>query len=708
MSMSHSTQDHPRHHSTADHRASIACLFLGLLWCSSGVAQTEPVCIPRSQGVPGLQGAPNWSVATAGSPVRTERDDPRWGPAPVRAFQSDTFGDLQGGYRILFDPAGKLAIALQMYADPGPTRDPNSDTEPVDFVSQYDFIVVGITGDDGATANAVRINFPDWSGPPPNDPVELQTVSATYVGYEYGAAGWTSDASPQPDPPGWAEATYAWIGRDNSWAVHLKVDLGALSIPPTASVNVALGIHGSDDDPNTTTAVDLTTPDVGVGGSIGDLTTMDPAAWERAGVLDAGCPGGISLSSLQIRSTNANAHYIDPRDGEVNEIDATPSAPAGMLSTAGAVQAKFRIANWGTIADPEAGWDDLPRNPPDAGLPTNGTGSAPNAQTIRHTCPANAGGQVCGQPRPSENHQCIMVELSKAPGIAAPVAFSRASAYRNFEFRHMSGFTDGAYVDVKGLRKKLGTQEPRTVYVHVKRSNMPAHGDTPITLPTEAMMAVRRMAEDPDFRPESEKQMRSLAAAFGWETRQLTGRSASSGVAMTYRPGGLILGSKAPSNAPSLQNRPWPLWGYSDHGLMTKVWPTYAVHAYYELGKRKDPDGREYMRLQPMVPFAYFMEHDGPLYGFTDSLTAAGFTEIRKDWYRGTIEDEGRAKMTIHVSAEEQPKSKGGRECPDCKTVVVTGCGRCAVGAARGAKPLTVLGIVAVLGLFFARRRRRR
>lgn len=669
--------------------AWLAPLALGLVMALGHPASAQP-CFPPPQGVPGLQGAPNW--AGGSTPVRAERDEPRWAPAPVQAFANDVFGSLEGGYRLLYDTSTQeLVIALQMYADLGGTA------------SQFDSVYLGLTQDaSGASAEAVRIVLPTPSGGA--DPVPLGGGTPAFVHHQFSGGAWTlpGGAFPSPTAPPWLSVSHAWVAGGMEWAVHVKVRLADLGLSETSPFRIALGIHSSDDV--SSAAIDLSSPDVGLSGGVDDLFTMPPSGWLLAGAPNAGCPGGITLSSMQIGTTNPSPHQINTTAGATNTFFAAPSVPAGMVTSANQIQARFRIANWGIVASPTAGWNNIPN----AGAVPNGVNTAPNNNTVHFVCPANSGGQVCGMAPPSTTHQCMLVELSKVPSSPASPVFTKAAAYRNMDFVALSEFADQATINVAGLQALLGNADARTIYLHIKRSNMPGHGDSPVWLRPAAMGVLRRMTEDPTFQLRSPEDARALMEAFDW--RDLMAEQSHAIKVDARAPMRLTaaLGSKAPRTAPSLQNRPWPLWGYSDHALLTTLWPTYEVHGYYEVGLRKRPDGSQYMRLQPMVPFAYFLEHDGPLYGFTDSLSAAGFTELRPDLYRATLGNESSTQIGVRLGAEESPKGQGaGSQCPECKPVIVDGCGRCAVGASRGARPLTVLGILAVLGLLGMRRRRR-
>lgn len=225
-------------------------------------------------------GAPNWSGG--GTPVRTDRDDPRWAPAPVQTFANDVFGSLEGGHRVMYDPvAQQLIIALQMFSDPGGGP------------SQFDSVYLGVSTDPtGATAHGLRI---DLSGPTGDaDPKNL----GAFVRYEYAGGAWMQPDGPFPqlEAPAWLAVHGAWTELGPEWAVHVKVDLAVLGLAPASGFRMALGMHASDDV--TAAAVDLSTPDVGVAGAVADLLTMNPASWILAAVPDSGCAEGITLSSM--------------------------------------------------------------------------------------------------------------------------------------------------------------------------------------------------------------------------------------------------------------------------------------------------------------------------------------------------------------------------------------------------------------------------
>jgi hypothetical protein len=135
--------------------------------------------------------------------------------------------------------------------------------------------------------------------------------------------------------------------------------------------------------------------------------------------------------------------------------------------------------------------------------------------------------------------------------------------------------------------------------------------------------------------------------------------------------------------------RPDAWLAYSDQRILRLAWPTYTVHAYYELGTRAGQDGREYLRLEPMHPFIYHFAHDGSLYGFSQQLRgrSAQLRELQPDLYQVVVPNEGVLELDVRVSAEEAP-----RHAQQCTAIdnlrQRKSCACTTAGAGPGAGPL--------------------
>ncbi|MEP7050751.1 MAG: hypothetical protein ABJB12_10375 [Pseudomonadota bacterium] len=152
--------------------------------------------------------------------------------------------------------------------------------------------------------------------------------------------------------------------------------------------------------------------------------------------MNAGCPGGITLSSDQIGTRNTVSGIpaptvIDTTNGAVNRFYVTPSIPASfaLSLSPGEFQASFHVANWSAVAAPDAAWAPVPNGT----AVGNGISPAPNKSTIEFACPPNTASTTCGIPTPTQTKQSVYVELKPAPGNTVPI--TTAAAYVNMEFK---------------------------------------------------------------------------------------------------------------------------------------------------------------------------------------------------------------------------------------------------------------------------------
>ena len=655
------------------HRSCLLAAAL-LLGTSTSLGQ---VCFPTPVALPGLSGPPNW---VAPGVVRPELNEPRWAAAPQLGFESDATG-LEGLYRIIYDPAAsQLSVSFQAPTDPG-------------VLSGADSIYFGFTTD-GTTATlakAVRINLP----PAGTDPI-LATNFQRHVYNAGGAPPWVSSLG-RPD---WIPLNTASAWRSDAtaaWGINFKVDLVAAGINPANPFKIMLAMHKRD-EAAAPAGVNVWTPDPGANPLLtGTLIIQNPTLWSNAAAPSAGCVDGIVLNGNQIGTRNIRAgnpapHLINTTSGAVNRFYAQPTIPATITPFAGMFQAKFHIANWGSIAASNAPWTAIPGG----GAVLNGMPPAATNDTVEFSCPANTATQTCGMAVPAEIHQCVYVELKPAPG--QNVKFTKAAAYRNMDFQALSNFTAPAEISVKGLKKVFGDDQPRDVYVYVHAKNMPSHGDKPQFLRTDLMSATRRFAEAPPL-----PILRQPPAG-----RRLPGAAAAAVVAGPVR------------DPKKLREIPLPNTGVRDldlnvHQALSTAWPTYDVHVYYDTGKTILIDKEPTKHLAPMYPFTYFHSHEGPLFGFSHALKGlegAQVKELRPNVFLIRIPSEGVAKISTSVVAHEkglrsetQPPPGG---CPTCPAVVDKG-GRCNCrvpgGVDAGGAPWWLA--IGTLVMAVARRRRR-
>lgn len=648
--------------------AAVLIGVLALLLPSESVAQNE-TCFPKPVALPGLSGPPDW---TSPGTVRDELNEPRWAAAPQLGFTSDPT-DAEGSYRILVNAAHtELSVSFQAPTDP-------------DVISNADSIYFALTTDgvSGTLAQGVRIHLPN-SG---TDPVDVSGNAQLYT-YDAGGGGWSS---PLGTSPPWLKEAAAWrTDPTTAWGVNFKIDLTEATIASlnlSAPFKVMFAMHKRDEAAGV--GINLWTPDPGCltndppGSCVkslhsGTLLIDDPSEWVDALAIDSGCPGGITISGSQIRTTNEDPpgtpapNKINTTDGATNTFLADPTYPTA--PSAGDIQGKFHVANWGSIADSNAAWDEIPNG---EAVLNDGTG------LLSFTCPANTATTTCDLPTPSEDHQCVYVELKPAPGQTA--RFTRAAAYRNMQFKPLSTFSQKAEISVKGLEELLGNKKDRKVYVYVYAKNMPEHGKEPVWLKTDQMAATRRHAENPQPRVTEERRR---------------------------------------ENEKGVRRISTPRTGIGDLDLkpqqaLATVWPTYDVHVYYDSGRKIRIDDKEIPHLVPMYPFSYYLSHEGPLFGFSHELkkvTGAEMKKVRDDVYLFQIPNEKSVTVSTSFEAHEEPKGgkpDGDQPCPECPEACPEGkeckesgpCG-CRFPGSRGKGSLWLLlaSLVGAVGVWRLRR----
>jgi hypothetical protein len=647
---------------TARRKLRAAPLLIGAATLSliSAPAQAE-VCFPIPGSLPGLNGVPNWKAPGV---VRTELNEPRWAAAPQLGFDSDPTGT-EGLYRIMVDAAhSTLVVSFQAATALGtPTN--------------ADAIYFGFTtdGTTGAQAKGAIIQVNGSGGTDPSDASVIQQQN-------YNAGTWTSPLG----APDWLKDASVWrnAGSGAAWGINFKVDLSKVTVNVHNPFKILLALH-NEDEVTPALSVNLSTPDPGVNPLLaGTLFINNPAQWATAAAIDAGCVGGIQIEGNQIGTTNMEGgnpapNVINTTNGAVNQFYAKPTIPGSIGLFSGLFQAKFHLANWGSIAASNAPWIPLPNGTAVA----NGVSPAPNNSTIQFNCPANTATQTCGIPTPAEKHQCVYVELSPAPAQVVPI--TKASAYRNMQFKPLSEFTTPAEISVKGLKKVFNNDLPRDVYIYVQPKNMPTQGTKQIYLPTDKMAATRRFYEAPPVpvrHPEGKPN--NPIAVVGRPAGAQPVAVAAKPAIVAAKPGAVAAPAAAapaaaapakavPGRAQQPVELPLPNTGIGDLDLnplqaLAAAWPTFDVHVFYDSGKTVTIGGRTTKHLVPMYPFTSFHSHEGPLFGFSHSLKPANgaqLKELRPDVYLLSVPSESVAQVITTVTAHEQALG-GGEEPKDC------------------------------------------
>jgi hypothetical protein len=626
-------------------------------------ASAQAGCVPPAGGVPYLPGPPQWvDPAPPSGTTRPDVDDPRWVGSLRQDFPTQ-FGT-EATFRAL-NAGGRLYFTFQSLTDPNGT-------------TLGDTIWLGL----GSGANSHLLMF-DLDGAAGAGPTAMTFSYFTKAGG--GAGGWTPGI-----PPAWALAVARWVGGGAdpyAWVVNLQVETAGAGLGASFKLWYAITVNQSG-LPLTTAlyqwpvgGVSTTAPE-----NVFDENAVDPDLWGDANSGSAGspCTGGISLAWNQIGADPPPVNQISTVSD--NQFFALPDY-GSFAVVAGMIEARFRFADWGsTITDKQnAPWVDIAL--PAAGALNDAAGQirftctngAPTPATP--ACPAPSGG--------NPNHQCMLVELSKtpqAPGVVPNLFFSRDSAYRNMDFVAASRFESQAAIDLRGL-PALASGPTRDVYLYVKTRNLPAPGRQPIELPRKAMEAARRLAETPP-RPTG------TLPPFGRRGVDLARPPASSASAAATAPA-------APPPLPDTLAK-------SPYEHLAGAWPSYEVHAFHDTGRVLVLKGQKHVLVEPMVPFGYFVDHQGALYGFQHSLAGDGarLEELAANYYRVRVPHGSAVKVRTVIESADKPAP----ERDPVEPVRVKGGCRCGVlGAASDAQRAALAGLLAIaLGAALVLRRKRR
>jgi hypothetical protein len=360
----------------------------------------------------------------------------------------------------------------------------------------------------------------------------------------------------------------------------------------------------------------------------------DPSTWVDALVgttpgAGNACVGGVDLAWNGITVTNtsaANDHQISPV--ALNTFHARPRNNTTTTYGDSTIQARFRIANWGSVLFSSPEWIDVPAPSVNCNQATgSGAGSVAPGAAFDLTCTwqltptqqctyrPDTFNSCSPMPTPRNRHQCILATLTNAPGSLQPIVFASQSSWRNMDFITASKVTRVADVDIRGLAALPGTTA-RDVYLYVKTRNMPAQVDPP------------------GGQPEQPRDDQPGAA----------------GRLLDKNLGNVVPGRVGTAEAERLRGA--LAAGGLTTGQIEAVMPAYTVYAWYDSGQTSD--GAKV--LTPMPAFGYFVAHDGALTGWKHSLTGEGgaiLTPIGPNFYRVPVPNDGVIQVTTTIVALE-------------------------------------------------------
>ena len=644
------------------------------------------------------------------------------------AFTSDAAAADDAQYRIIVS-GETLYISFQVLAD---------DTLP--SPDAQDAVYFGMTNGSAAGARLFVV-FPErdagtvFANAPaagtPSDSPRPHEVASAHVSW-YSSADitvadptWALQATPAT---GLSDAAY-WEGKLDTtpstgspgavWAVTLKVDLAALGV--TGAMKMFFGVR------------------IGNSAGVVRLGSSLLAATDALAISDGTNP------SIVPRTTSGWVNYVDPGtacSGNIEVLDTLVGVWNG-VSLTNAVQAcsapactpttnkfrvtvqnvpdvgsnhsvrmKIRFADWGsTIANWKfAPWNEIPGFTPNVFTVPQATldgdsswhwDTAPGAPgfvnaTIDYTCNVQPGERYCPKLTNPDNeaHQCMLVEVAGSPDYPW-FRFSAAAVYRNMDFNGLSTLSRAATVSIQGLKALTGKDVARNVYLYVTTVNMPPHGDQPVFADAGGMQITRLYAEHPPALSPRQREPNDR------QPRPELKRAAAAKPPEPQGPATPVLHRDVKSI--------YELPVLSPEQALSTAWPMYKVYVYYDTGETTTIVGKQHKLLQPMVPFGFYLSHDGPLYGFTHALAAEGVTleRVADNFFKVLVPSEGSFKAKVTVSAEEKPV-KGPAPCPPCKDCKHGICD-CRLVGAPGVRGSGYAWLGALLaGTLLLRRQRRR
>lgn len=690
-----------------------------LLSSVAAIAHADTCFLPPTY-VPGLYGPPKWlgAAATNSNPTGAwpTLHDPRWAGAPLQSFTGGSgLTGYEGAYRVAQE-GDYLYVSYHTL---------------LDIPSDVDVIYFGFALDATSGSNAYVVDIAPTAG---SDPM------VTDVGSLWKKTGGTWTQTTTASEWSWLTDLVTWNSADGvEWAINFKIKAkgaGGAGISTSDfkvffGLGVGVGVGAAEG------VVSYTAPNVAGGPYIADTVVHIPAdttTWLTAKALGTTCPAGVSLSGYDIGSTHPSGSNWLYTDGTDNTFQIRPKNVAGRSpQLSHTVRAKMWVADWGSqIADPAASvWAPVygtdfadSRTVGSIGswnwtwattAPSGPAVGSTDDVTIGFTCAKESGATFCPKltnvtTTDDEQHQCVMVELrgDPNPGNSSHITFSNAAAYRNMEFAGLSTYTEEATISLQGLQAITGQAKDRDVYVYVKTDNMPKHGEEAMWLPAKDMAKARRYAEYPPDAP-------PVAAPDGKKEADARVKAAAAAANVKAAPPAPPAPAPAPDRGAQLPSADdvlaLPLLTPAE--AMSTVWPTYQVFAFYDTGETVTAKGKTRKVLKAMVPFGYHFTHDGPHYGFSHGLTPIGvtWTEIAPNLYKVHLQNEGKFKVRVNVTAHEMPRSKC-IQCdgtpPPIKVVIKPRCYCALPGANDGRTYGALIGLLMGAVALWSRRRSKR
>jgi hypothetical protein len=601
---------------------------LGLLSVLAARAvMAVPTCLPvGGGGVPFQPGLPDWWTGSA------PYDDPRW-------IHSYGYSAGPEGFNALLDATGSSkALVLRWHVTGDGGGASAGDQVWVGFYNPtttvgtvFQFTRDALTNTTGGTVGAGVMSANAWT--------------------QTGTAGWSSISVPatissQARLDAFCDTTALPVTCDE-WIIRLRIPTTAAAGGVDIGDSFAMWFELDADHGGTATTDILKFP---LGAATFDPTSLPltfppplgsggSAAWTSINNTGAGsCAAGVDVQAEDITVANAlgSGTTIDPHS--TNTFHVKPTNATATTYAGNAIQARLRLADWGSSLGDNPQWDPVP-DPSCAAAtgsasPTVASGAqfdlqcswtlTANQQCVYgHTtgCTPDGGFRF--------PHQCIIADLT-SPSVVVP--FSTSSAWNNFDFQHASRLESLARIDI-------GALTPRDVYVFIQTNNMPA-----------------KVEQAPPATGDNNGQGQGQGKA------QVPSRMLSAAAKERL---GALAGAIVPGRVTAEQSRELQALvaaGKLRYSDVAKVMPTYTAYVWNDSGTTVKTKNGTAKLLSPQPAFTLFVSHDGSLDGWKHTFAGtngATVNEIAPNFYRISVGHEGHVDVVSSIEALEPGTGTG-------------------------------------------------
>ena len=414
------------------------------------------------------------------------------------------------------------------------------------------------------------------------------------------------------------------------------------------------------------------------GGQFARIALPPYAEWGTVTPAGTTCTGGISLAYDDIGAvTNPTLTGADPSDPAAYTFDfltaGLGSTIYGLMSgnparnvfvarplnggstpiAANQLTARFRIADWGSMADigtDQGAWNDVPgtgANPValKAAIAPGQRGALVYSWQLTTTQRCDYGLDPGCTAKKTKDDQCLLVTLR---GQGANLDFVNDSVYRNMRFVNASLWADDATLSTEGAPALADGRRP-SLFVHVARRQMPYQTDGYVPS-VDAYERLQQLAERFAQAPRPGPEMQPLLEASKRARDLLDG------------PGDRLLGQL------ERQRELFGILRQLPGEVARQVLPTVDYTVFRETDLRlPDADGT-YRVLVPQPGFGVFAQHlgrpgrDGRLndrvFGWSTAL-AGNARRLSEGWYQVDFDGkQDRVVLKTQVQALEAPHER--------------------------------------------------